>query len=117
MRDAFLFYGFDFGTSGVRCCLIDSKMSILHEDSLSWPKSTATAGSTVEVAESWEIAVTQLLEQTPQALRGDIQRICISGTSSTALIYNGESNTVSRQPRMYDFNVLAQQASVSEYGE
>jgi D-ribulokinase len=102
-----LFYGFDFGTSGVRCCMIDSVKAIVHEDSLSWSNIQATE-SALEVSKSWELAMDQLLERTPEKFRENVERICISGTSSSALIYDVESASVSRQPRMYDFNVLLQ---------
>jgi D-ribulokinase len=110
-----LFYGFDFGTSGVRCCMIDSVKAIVHEDSLSW-SSIQTTESTLEVSKSWELAMDQLLERTPEKFRENVERICISGTSSSALIYDVESASVSRQPRMYDFNVLLQN-NKSFFGE
>lgn len=110
-----LFYGFDFGTSGVRCCMIDSFKAIAHEDSLSWSAIQAS-GSNQLVSQSWEIAMDQLLERTPANLRENVERICISGTSSSALVYDVESASVSRQPRMYDFNVLLQNEK-SLFGE
>ena len=105
-----LFYGFDFGTSGVRCCLIDSVKSIVHSDSLSW-SDICTTGSNINVVESWEIAMDQLLERTPLIHREFVERICVSGTSSSTLIYDMEMKSISRQPRMYDFNVLQQNAA------
>lgn len=109
-----LFYGFDFGTSGVRCCLIDSAREIIYENSLAWTD-LKSADSAVKMSESWEIAIDNLLEKTPVGFRGDIKRICISGTSSSALVYDLQSGDVSRQPRMYDFNVL-QQSSATDFG-
>lgn len=108
------FYGFDFGTSGVRCCLIDSVQNIVYEDSLSW-SSVNTSEQKVDVAESWEIALDQLLGRTPEEYRKGIRRMCISGTSSSALIYDTEISAISRQPRMYDFNVLKHGAA-GDYG-
>ena len=111
-----LFYGFDFGTSGVRCCLIDVTKNIVHEDSLAWTDIKPN-DSTMKMSESWEVAMDQLLERTPMKCRGEIQRICISGTSSSALIYDIDTGDVSREPRMYDFNVLQQSTSTSnDYG-
>lgn len=104
-----LFYGFDFGTSGVRCCLIDSVRTIVHQDSLSW---STFEGSTSSVSDSWESAMDNLLDRTPKALRPNVQRICISGTSSTALIYDLKTSSVSRQPRMYNFNVLQEEKTI-----
>lgn len=110
-----LFYGFDFGTSGVRCCLLDSVKAVVHSDSLSW-SDICTTEANINAVDSWEIAIDQLLERTPLILREFVERICISGTSSSALIYDMESKSISRQPRMYDFNVL-QQNSSEVYGE
>jgi sugar (pentulose or hexulose) kinase len=104
-----LFYGFDFGTSGVRCCLIDSVRAIVHQDSLSWSSFEGTSSS---VSNSWESAMDNLLDRTPKTLRPNVQRICISGTSSTALIYDLKSNRVLRQPRMYNFNVLQEDKAI-----
>ena len=109
-----LFYGFDFGTSGVRCCLIDSVRNIVHEDSLTW-SSMNVVPPKVDIAKSWEIALDQLLERTPEVHRKSIMRMCISGTSSSALIYDTEISAISRQPRMYDFNVL-KHGAVGDYG-
>lgn len=109
-----LFYGFDFGTSGVRCCLIDSVRNIVYEDSLTW-SSMEVLTPKVDVAKSWEMALDQLLGRTPEVYRERIMRMCISGTSSSALIYDTETSAISRQPRMYDFNVL-KQGAVGDYG-
>jgi len=103
-----LFYGFDYGTSGVRCCMIDaSTAAIVHEDALKWadvlpavPSATAT--------DRWEDAMQRLLKNTPEGLRPNVERICVSGTSSTVLLYDTDARAVSRQPRMYDFNVVQQ---------
>lgn len=109
-----LFYGFDFGTSGVRCCLIDSARGIIHEDSILWTN-IRPANSLISMTDSWETATDLLLESTPIAFRGDVKRICISGTSSSALVYDLKHGIVSRQPRMYDFNVL-QESGASNFG-
>ena len=105
-----LFYGFDFGTSGVRCCLVDSVKSIVHSDSLSWSDICST-GTHINAVDSWERAMDKLLERTPLMHREFVERICVSGTSSSVLIYDMELQSVSRQPRMYDFNVLQQNAT------
>ena len=101
-----LFYGFDYGTSGVRCCMMDSLKSIVYEDTLAW--SDLTADKDTLVTDKWERAMDQLLTKTPSTLRGNVERICVSGTSSSVLMYDQEKCSVSRQPRMYDFNVMQQ---------
>ena len=72
-------------------------------------------GSIIEMSDSWEMAIDKLLERTPSTLRGDVQRICVSGTSSSALIYDINAEKVTRQPRMYDFNVL-RELEPADYG-
>jgi xylulokinase len=109
-----LYCGFDFGTSGVRCCLTDSNKVIKHEDSLLWnsmPISDAGARN-----EGWDSALKILLERTPEAFRRDIVRICVSGTSSTALVFDKNTKSVTRRPRMYDFNVVRDE-STKTFGE
>jgi sugar (pentulose or hexulose) kinase len=111
---SYLFYGFDFGTSGARCCLIDGNKAIRHEYALSWSNLPIEAAGASEV--SWEQALKALIDSTPSSLRKDVKRICISGTSSTSLLYDAERGKVTRKPRMYDFNVLRDE-STKGYGE
>ena len=101
-----LFYGFDYGTSGVRCCMMDSLKSIVYEDTLAW--SDLNADKDTLATDQWERAMDQLLTKTPSTLRGSVERICVSGTSSSVLMYDQNKCSVSRQPRMYDFNVMQQ---------
>lgn len=88
--------------------MIDSSTAaIVHEDALRW-SDVLPAAPTATVTEQWGAAMQRLLANTPEGLRPRVERICVSGTSSTVLLYDAEARAVSRQPRMYDFNVVQQ---------
>lgn len=103
--------GVDFGTSGVRSCLVDNSAKIIHETSFSWQ-----AVGEGNDAEGWRLAMLKVMEGVPRESRGDVQSICCSGTSSSALLFDIKTLRVSRQPRMYNFNVL-QDSPVPENGK
>lgn len=101
--------GLDFGTSGVRSCLIDCQSEkILHEQSFAW--NSLPAGR-VESSASWRDALMAVMEGVPMELRSSVAAVCCSGTSSSALLFDAASGAVSREPRMYNFNVLSASAS------
>eukprot|EP01038_Epipyxis_sp_PR26KG_P005081 gene5081-7088_t len=93
--------GIDYGTSGVRGCLINSNMNIIHE--LSIPHTN----NEVSDAVGWENSLNKLLEDSlPLQYRKDLVTICVSGTSASALVYNIKQKKISRNTRMYNYNVL-----------
>lgn len=105
--------GFDFGTSGVRACLIDSGKTnaILHEGSLSWTDIPSVEADQRACATAWINALEQLITNIPSDMRCRVQHMCLSGTSASALLVRHGANglyTVSRPPRMYDYNVVTQ---------
>jgi len=98
--------GVDFGTSGVRSCLVEAQSQrIIHECSFTW-ESLGTSSNAAS-AESWRSALLKIITSVPSEVRLDVRFICCSGTSSSALIYDASSATVTRAPRMYNFNVLS----------
>ena len=104
--------GIDFGTSGVRSCLIDaSSQSILHENSFSWQ--SLGSESSVSSAASWRDALMKVMSGVPPEARSAVRSVCCSGTSSSALLYDAKSGVVTRNPRMYNFNVLVDAQSGS----
>lgn len=100
--------GFDFGTSGVRCIGIDEDSSIAYEDSLKW---TADVFKNQKPHEQWITGLHTLLNRINTLETLTIERICLSGTSGSALMYNINQNKVSRPPRMYNFNVYSESPS------
>jgi sugar (pentulose or hexulose) kinase len=94
--------GFDFGTSGVRCIGVDSENNIFHEDSIKW---TSSEFSKLNLDEMWKRGLHFLLSKLPAKDSLLIDRICVSGTSASALIYDIKQKHVSRAPRMYNYNV------------
>lgn len=117
-----LYLGIDYGTSGVRTCLIDADLTIHHENNIAWSPATSCSciGSGVESSErdvkngifkadcpvSWKAALYQLISDIPADKKENLSRICISGTSSTALIYDTKLKIPTRSTRLYNFNIL-----------
>jgi len=97
--------GIDYGTSGVRGCIIDGSRTILEQASLKWDDDPAV-GLKADNAQSWITALNLLLGQFSDDTRMHLDRICISGTSGSALIYDLETGHVTRGPQMYNYNVL-----------
>lgn len=99
--------GFDYGTSGVRCCVVSIDANkvkhVVHESNSLW---SSREESEIQTSRMWTSALFELLDSIPSDLSGEIERICISGTSSTCMLYNNYKNTVSRDIRMYDYNIM-----------
>jgi len=104
--------GFDFGTSGVRCCVINSQKLVLHEASISW--STIPSGNAGS-SNSWSLALRDLINKIPRQICQQTSKISVSGTSSSVLLFDINTGKVSREPRMYDFNIMQNsQADISK---
>lgn len=95
--------GFDFGTSGVRVIGIDKSKHIIHEEAVKWSDNTIFQNRNME--ESWIHGLYHLLNNVPVNQRTSLERICLSGTSSSALIYDTKKKNVSRKTRMYNYNI------------
>lgn len=93
--------GFDFGTSGVRCCAIDTETKrIIYESTIEWTDQADYF--------EWRLAQLELLQGVPEDIRSRLQRICSSGTSASCLIFDVIESRVTRSPRMYNFNVITE---------
>lgn len=79
--------GIDFGTSGVRCIGICEDSIIGHEDAVKWSESYFNS---LNLAEMWVVGLHKLIEGIPETKRQSIDRICLSGTSASCLIYDTE---------------------------
>ena len=103
--------GFDFGTSGVRCAVVDSAGEIIASPpSFAWG-----AAERSQSASDWETALFSQLEALPLEARERIERISFSGTSGTMLLVgaDGKASPSRGKPRMYDFSVKKQAAGSS----
>jgi len=94
--------GFDFGTSGVRVIGIGKDERILHEESIRWSDHIFTGKGTED---SWVHGLYHLLGNVPVDQRRSLERICLSGTSASALVYDIKKKSVSRKTRMYNYNI------------
>jgi len=92
-----LYLGIDYGTSGARCTVIDEDENIIEEYRATYDASQGGASS----PEAWVCALGFLLSQIDVDLKLDIASIAIDGTSSTALMVNGDGKPVS-SAKMYN---------------
>lgn len=91
--------GVDLGTSGIRICLVDaSNKNIVFESSSTWILKNSP--------DSWKAGLNSIVDAITEDHRASIERICISGTSASALLFDTKERRVSRSARMYNFNVM-----------
>jgi sugar (pentulose or hexulose) kinase len=120
-----LFVGFDLGTSGARISIIESSSSSsssdggfreIYTDSVTWKdcvsKNSNNNGDGDGEAEgrydnpdSWWTAIETLLEGCCNH-KSNIASICVSGTSASCLIVDRTTLEVTRNPRMYDYDII-----------
>lgn len=104
--------GFDFGTSGARCAVVDAEGTIVCEpEAYRWG-----ANERQQTAEGWVEALFSLLDSLPADVCGKVRRIAVSGTSSSIVLCDKRDGTPAPgrgPPRMYDFSVSKQAAGES----
>lgn len=100
--------GFDFGTSGARCTVVDAAGTVVCEPSAyMWDASFERQ----QTAEGWVAALHSLLDSLPVEVCQRVQRIAVSGTSSSVVLCDRRDGTPATGrglPRMYDFSVSKQ---------
>ena len=104
--------GFDFGTSGVRCAVIDGAgVLVCSPEGYGWGERERS-----QEAADWVEALESQLDVIPADARARIERIAVSGTSSSMLLVDGATGEPSPKrgrPRMYDFSVAKQATGTS----
>ena len=76
------FYGgFDFGTSGARISIIDFNRELVYSNSIPYPNSFKNPNS-------WIHACEKLLDNLPIRIKGNLEKLAISGTSGTLTACN-----------------------------
>ena len=104
--------GFDFGTSGARCAVVDDEGAIVCEpEAYRWG-----ASERQQTAEGWVAALHSLLDSLPADVCGKVRRIAVSGTSSSIVLCDKRDGSPAAgrgPPRMYDFSVSRQAAGRS----
>ncbi|EOD06617.1 hypothetical protein EMIHUDRAFT_42376, partial [Emiliania huxleyi CCMP1516] len=79
--------GYDFGTSGVRCAIVDASGEIVaNPPGYSW----GVAGERAQEASDWEEALFSQLAALPADARARVSRIAVSGTSGSMLLVDGD---------------------------
>lgn len=103
------YVGFDLGTSGARISVIERKTETssgyqeVHAEAIRWDENGA-----YDDADAWMTAILRLFRGASENL-GDLKSvisICVSGTSASCLLINRDTKEVSRQPRMYNYDVV-----------
>lgn len=95
--DTAAYLGIDFGTSGARCCVIDSKKRTLAEAKTAYASSWPT-----ELAAAWSAALFDLINSLPGNLRRNVSSVVIDGTSSTTLLIDAATGAVLQPPKLYN---------------
>ena len=103
--------GFDFGTSGARCAVVDASGAVVCEPAAyAW----GSDQERTQTAEAWVDALHSLLDALPAELCVRVRRIAVSGTSSSVVLCDRRDGTPAAGrglPRMYDFSVSKQAAA------
>ncbi|MHB8848986.1 MAG: FGGY-family carbohydrate kinase [Burkholderiales bacterium] len=74
------YLGLDFGTSGARAAIIDSKRTEVWSGSFAYPSPEEQTPAV------WDTTLLQLLGRIPATLKPELQAIAIDGTSGTVLL-------------------------------
>lgn len=103
--------GVDYGTSGLRVTVIDSvNKDIFFESSRKWDRGEITSPS------GWINNLFHMINTIPIENRSKISLICVSGTSSTALLFDQKQGRVCKSPLLYNYNIFSD-PSRSNYGK
>lgn len=81
--------GLDFGTSGARAALVDADAPLVFDASVAYPPPGLASVA------AWTDALHALLAQIPKALRANVERIAVAGTSATCLICDDHGGQLS----------------------
>ncbi len=91
--------GLDFGSSGVRACVLDRDGVIAHEDHTVYPDPRA------QTPLEWREAMLTLLRRLPETVAAQLHGIAIAATSGTVLLCDDELEPVS--PALFYFDSRA----------
>lgn len=101
------FAGFDLGTSGARISIIESDSEKENVYKEVYSEAVAWDGE-YDNAAAWMSAVENLFKGASRSLGGlkSVKSICVSGTSASCLVANRETRKVTRNPRMYNYDII-----------
>ncbi len=88
------YLGLDFGTSGVRCAVIDASGELCVENKYIWEVDTPSPSE-------WQRALLAMMEALPQEMRRQMRAIALDGTSATVLLCD-EDGTPVFEPLFYN---------------
>ena len=112
------FVGFDLGTSGARISIVEGDADAdadadaarqpsyreIYSDGIAWSRDAP-----YDNAGAWMAAVFELLERAQgTGYLSSVRSICASGTSASCCVIDSKNcGSVTRRPRMYDFDVTS----------
>ena len=91
-----LYLGIDFGTTGARSTIIDSRGTIHCETAY-----TFAGAQQPELPSVWQNALWAVIEQIPPAIRNQVRAIALDGTSSTVMLCDTDGIPVC-EPILYN---------------
>jgi len=113
------FVGFDLGTSGARISIVENNSNKIkincnikddEDDHNDLPQYNEVHSDSVQYSsyddpKSWLLAIESLLQNSPSYLLQATKAICVSGTSASCLLVDTHTGKVTRQPKMYDYDI------------
>lgn len=95
--------------------MIEKFASDLEDDRYKYKEvhSDATLYSEYDDPASWTDAIHKLLKDTPHELIARTKSICVSGTSASCLMVDPIGGKVTRQAKMYDYDITHSREDVS----
>lgn len=119
--------GIDFGTSGVRACLINrsekfeaESIKIIEDVEMKYSDYYDIRGMDATVGQNhddWINVMLLLLGKISKSNIPMIGAVSLCGTSGSALVFDKSRNMVTRNVRMYDYNVLKGNRNMDNIGE
>ena len=97
------YLGLDFGTSGVRACVVNELEVIAHKDRIHYPDVTS------QTYLNWREALHALMRRLPRNLGAELHGVAIAATSATVLLCDGSLEPIA--PALLYFDGRAQAES------
>jgi len=105
--------GVDFGTSGVRICVVDESGTVVEMEDMKYSEYCSASYQNVLRQQShldWIAILHHVLDKIPPKSMKFVDAISVCGTSATVILFDTSICRVSRGPLMYDFSVLNSEA-------
>lgn len=102
MEETSLALGIDFGTSGVRIAIINSKLELIYTSSLEYSEG-------IHLIDDWKNCATTLISSIPKKIKSNVTSLAVDGTSGTLIACSRQGFPIG--------NALAYNISCPEHSE